>query len=59
MTDRAVMRTVQRRAAAFERSRSELHSAIRAALRQNHSMRAVAKVAGVSASTVQRIAAKR
>jgi transposase len=52
------LRNVERRAKAFGFARSELDAAILAALRQHHSVRAVARVAGVSASTVQRIAGK-
>jgi AraC-like DNA-binding protein len=52
------MRNVARRASALERARVEFHGAIEAAIRQHHSVRAVARVAGVSASTVQRIAGK-
>jgi transposase len=53
------MRTVERRRIALDRARHAWEGAVKAALRQHHSVRAVARVAGVSASTVQRIAAKR
>lgn len=53
------LRNVERRAAQLELARDEFHGAVRAALRQHHSVREVARIAGVAASTVQRIAAKR
>lgn len=57
--DRRVLRTVASKARAKARAESELHDAIMAALRQHHSTSEVGRAAGVSASTVQRIAAKR
>jgi transposase-like protein len=58
VTERAVMRTVIRRTADLARAEKAWKGAIRSALREHHSVRAVARVAGVSASTVQRIAGK-
>jgi hypothetical protein len=49
--------TVGRRTAALHRAEAEWKAAIASAL-VDHSVRAVARVAGVSASTVQRIAGK-
>jgi transposase-like protein len=46
-------------AAAFELARKRRDETIREAVRAGLSVRAVARVAGVSASTVQRIAGKR
>jgi len=57
--NRAVLRTVASRARARAKADAELEDAIMAALRQHHSAPEVGRAAGLSKSTVQRIARRR